>query len=111
MVKAIARVFRWRDILGEYATIREIAAAERINESYVGRVLRLTSPLGAGVRGAWPSRHGTSVGRATRQLMNGRYSLTVVGRAALGHANHAAILLVEPGSLAATFEGYGPLWR
>jgi hypothetical protein len=44
MVKAIARAFRWRDMLesGEYATIREIAAAEKINETYVGRVLRLT---------------------------------------------------------------------
>ena len=27
---------------GEYATIREIADAEKINETYVGRVLRLT---------------------------------------------------------------------
>ena len=44
MVKAIARAFRWRDMLesGKYATIREIANAEKINESYVGRVLRLT---------------------------------------------------------------------
>jgi hypothetical protein len=44
MVKAIARAFRWREMLedGTYATIREIAAAEKINESYVGRVLRLT---------------------------------------------------------------------
>lgn len=44
MVKAIARAFRWRDMLesGEYATIREIAQAEKINETYVGRVLRLT---------------------------------------------------------------------
>jgi hypothetical protein len=44
MVKAIARAFRWRDMLesGEYATIREIATAEKINETYVGRVLRLT---------------------------------------------------------------------
>lgn len=44
MVKAVARAFRWRDMLesGEYATIREIAAAEKINETYVGRVLRLT---------------------------------------------------------------------
>jgi hypothetical protein len=44
MVKAIARAFRWRDMLesGEYATIREIANAENINETYVGRVLRLT---------------------------------------------------------------------
>jgi hypothetical protein len=27
---------------GEYATIREIASAEKINETYVGRVRRLT---------------------------------------------------------------------
>jgi hypothetical protein len=42
MVKAIARAFRWRDMLesGKYATIREIAAAEKINETYVGRVMR-----------------------------------------------------------------------
>jgi hypothetical protein len=44
MVKAIARAFRWRNMLenGDYATIREIATAEKINETYVGRVLRLT---------------------------------------------------------------------
>ena len=44
MVKAIARAFRWREMLenGTHATIAEIAAAEKINESYVGRVLRLT---------------------------------------------------------------------
>lgn len=44
MVKAIARAFRWREMLesGAYATIREIANVEKINESYVGRVLRLT---------------------------------------------------------------------
>jgi hypothetical protein len=44
LVKAIARAFRWQKMLesGQYATIREIAAAERINPSYVSRVLRLT---------------------------------------------------------------------
>ena len=44
MIKAIARAFRWRDMLesGKYATVREIANAEKINETYVGRVLRLT---------------------------------------------------------------------
>jgi hypothetical protein len=44
MVKAIARAFRWREMLenGEYSTIREIAESEKINESYVSRVLRLT---------------------------------------------------------------------
>ena len=44
MVKAIARAFRWREMLedGTHATIAEIAASEKINKSYVGRVLRLT---------------------------------------------------------------------
>jgi hypothetical protein len=44
IVKAVARAFRWRDMLesGECATISEIAAAEKINASYVSRVLRLT---------------------------------------------------------------------
>jgi hypothetical protein len=44
MVKAIARAFRWRDMLesGTHATIAEIAVVENINESYVGRVLRLS---------------------------------------------------------------------
>lgn len=44
MVKAIARGFRWRKLLetGVHATVDDIAAAERINASYVSRVLRLT---------------------------------------------------------------------
>ena len=44
MVKAVARAFRWREMIesGVCATIREIAAAENINETYVGRTLRLT---------------------------------------------------------------------
>ncbi len=44
MIKAIARAFRWREMLenGTHTTIAEIADAEKINESYVGRILRLT---------------------------------------------------------------------
>ena len=44
LVKAIARAFRWRKLLetGVYVTVGEIAAAEKINSSYVSRVLRLT---------------------------------------------------------------------
>src|SRR5215475_3247618 len=44
VVKAIARAFRWQKLLetGRFATIREIAKAEKINSSYVSRVLRLT---------------------------------------------------------------------
>ncbi len=44
LVKALARAFRWRRLLedGVYASCEELAAAERINGSYVSRVLRLT---------------------------------------------------------------------
>jgi hypothetical protein len=44
MVKAIARAHRWRRTIesGEYASITELAAAEKINPSYICRVLRLT---------------------------------------------------------------------
>jgi hypothetical protein len=44
LVKALARAFRWRRMMeaGRYATINELAAAEKINSSYVSRLLRLT---------------------------------------------------------------------
>ena len=44
LIKAVARAFRWRRMLeaGRHATINELAAAEKINSSYVSRVLRLT---------------------------------------------------------------------
>ena len=36
MVKAIARAYRWRDMLehGEYASVTELAAAKKIHQSY-----------------------------------------------------------------------------
>ncbi len=44
MIKALARAFRWRRMLEtrRYATIDELARAEKINASYVSRILRLT---------------------------------------------------------------------
>ena len=44
LVKALARAFRWRKMLetGVFATVDEIATAEKINASYVGCVLQLT---------------------------------------------------------------------
>jgi hypothetical protein len=43
-VKAIARGFRWRQMLEDckYGSIRELAEAEQISDSYVSRILRLT---------------------------------------------------------------------
>ena len=44
LVKALARAFRWRRMLesGVVSTVGEIAMREKINKSYVSRVLRLT---------------------------------------------------------------------
>ena len=44
LVKAVARAFRWRRMMetGRYGTINELAAAEKLNSSYISRVLRLT---------------------------------------------------------------------
>jgi hypothetical protein len=44
LIKALARAFRWRRMMetGRYGTIDELAAAEKINSSYVSRLLRLT---------------------------------------------------------------------
>ena len=44
LIKAVARAFRWRKMLetGRFGTLAELAAAEKINASYVSRVLRLT---------------------------------------------------------------------
>jgi hypothetical protein len=43
LVRALARAFRWRSMLesGKYATGRDLAAAQKINSSYVSRILRL----------------------------------------------------------------------
>jgi hypothetical protein len=44
LVKALARGYRWRKLLdnGTYSTIKEIAAKERVDVSYIAEVLRLT---------------------------------------------------------------------
>jgi hypothetical protein len=44
LVKALARTFRWGSMIetGRHATVAELAVAEKINPSYVSRVLRLT---------------------------------------------------------------------
>jgi hypothetical protein len=44
LLKALARAHRWQRMLesGECASITELAAAEKIDRSYVCRVLRLT---------------------------------------------------------------------
>jgi hypothetical protein len=44
LVKAVVRAYRWRQMLesGEYASSAELAKAEKVNDSYLSRILRLT---------------------------------------------------------------------
>jgi hypothetical protein len=44
IIKALARAQRWKQMLesGKYASVTELAAAEKINDSYLCRMLRLT---------------------------------------------------------------------
>jgi hypothetical protein len=44
IVKAVVRAHRWRHMLesGEYVSSAELAKAEKINDSYLSRILRLT---------------------------------------------------------------------
>jgi hypothetical protein len=44
LVKALARAHRWKRLLesGRYGSLAELAAAERIDRSFLGKTLRLT---------------------------------------------------------------------
>ena len=44
LVKALARAHRWKRLLeqGRYASISEMAAAEKIDRGYLGQILQLT---------------------------------------------------------------------
>jgi hypothetical protein len=72
MVKALARAFRWRRMLesGAVATVTEIAAREKINASYVSRVLRLALLAPEIVEAILDGRQGAGV---TLPVMMGRF--------------------------------------
>jgi hypothetical protein len=44
VIKALARAWRWQRMLdeGRFASVRELAEAERVGLSYISRILRLT---------------------------------------------------------------------
>src|SRR5882724_10876638 len=44
LLKAVVRAHRWREMLesGEYTSAAELAKAEKVNDSYLSRILRLT---------------------------------------------------------------------
>lgn len=69
LVKAIARAHRWQAMLesGTYNSIAELAAAERINPSYLARVLRLTLLAPKIVQAVLDGRSGEAI--TLRRLM------------------------------------------
>lgn len=93
----------------------EAAARQRHpHEHYPEMALRELSPTF--FEAAWElCRRGIvrpGVRRSGEQAVEeGGYSLTVAGRAALANLDNATILIAQPGSLAATFNGYQPLRR
>ena len=67
MVKALARAHRWKRMLeeGRYASVGEMAAAERLDRGYLGRVLQLTLLAPDIVEEILDGRHSDGVGLPT----------------------------------------------
>ena len=63
LLKVLARAFRWQKMLddGRYASISEMAAAERIERGYLGKVLQLTLLPPAVVEAVVDGRQGEEV--------------------------------------------------
>ena len=63
LVKALARAHRWKHLLesGDYASLTELAEAEKINRSYLSRVLRLTLLAPAIVEAILEGRQGPEI--------------------------------------------------
>ncbi len=63
LVKALARAFRYQRMLdeGRYASITEMAAAERLERGYLGSLIRLTLLAPHIVTNALNGRHSPSV--------------------------------------------------
>ena len=63
VVKALARAFRWKKMLesGEFASIGELAEREKIQPSYLTRILRLTLLAPEIVEGIVRGRQGPEV--------------------------------------------------
>jgi hypothetical protein len=55
VIKALARAWRWQRMLdeGRFASVRELAEAERVGLSYISRILRLTLLAPEIVDGSW----------------------------------------------------------
>jgi hypothetical protein len=63
LLKALGRAFRWKRLLddGTYASVSDIARAEKLDRTYVGDVLRLTLLAPEVVEAILEGRHGEGV--------------------------------------------------
>ena len=63
LLKALARAFRWQRMLdeGRYGSISEMAAAEKIERGYLGKVLQLTLLAPSVVQAIFDGRQGEEV--------------------------------------------------
>src|SRR5215211_7603858 len=114
LVKALARAFRYQRLLDEerYASISEMAAAEKIDRGYLGRVLQLTLLAPASSKRPWMGRS-----RRTRLFLpccsrsrpigggnKRRRSLADrAARSSLSRQEGAAVHVNRPGGNAAAF--------
>ena len=59
LLKTLARAHRWQKLLhdGRYASIREMAAAEKIERGFLGKMLRLTLLAPDVVEGLMAGQH------------------------------------------------------
>jgi AraC-like DNA-binding protein len=68
-VKALARAFRWKQLLdsGEFATITDLAEREKISTTYLARIFRLTLLAPDLVEKALEGRQGAELFKAAQQ--------------------------------------------
>ena len=69
LLKALARAFRWQKLLedGRFASISELAAAEKIERGFLGKMLRLTLLAPNLVEAIMDGRQGVRVDLAALQ--------------------------------------------
>ena len=81
LLKALARAHRWQRLLeeGRYASISELAAAEKIERGFLGKMLRLTLMAPNVVEAIMDGRQG--VGMTLPELMKASQTIWPVGGA------------------------------
>lgn len=69
VIKALARAFRWKQLLdtGEFSTVSELAQKEGISTTYLARILRLTLVAPDIVEGVLEGRYETEIVKAALQ--------------------------------------------